>query len=76
MHHVVFEAILTLGAVHSIDRDSAALAASWLATMDRPQHRARFADALIAAVAVTHNAVLVTSDRGFPTVFPVAVLQY
>jgi predicted nucleic acid-binding protein len=52
------------------------LAASWLAPMDPAQRRARFADALIAAIADLDGATLVTSDTKIEGVFPVPVLLY
>jgi predicted nucleic acid-binding protein len=43
--------------------------------MDQAQRRARFADALVAAIADSAGATVLTSDTGMPT-FPVSVLLY
>ena len=76
MYAAIYRAVLTVGALLPITPDASMLAASWLGPMDRIQHRAHFADALIAATAATAGAVLVTSDRRIARVFPVAVFEY
>jgi predicted nucleic acid-binding protein len=44
--------------------------------MDQLQRRAFFADALIAAVAQTNDAVLLTSDKTAARTFPVSTNVY
>ena len=56
--------------------DAARLAASWLARMDRPQRRRHFNDALIAAVAMTNGAILLTGDKKTDRVFPIRARVY
>ena len=72
----VHGAVLGLGTLLPLPSEAAMLAASWLAPMDRAQRRARFADALIAAIAHLDGATLVTSDTKIEGVFPVPVLLY
>lgn len=75
-YEMVHSAVLGLGTLLPLTPAEAMLAASWLGPMDRPQRRARFADALIAAVAYLDGAVLLTSDTKIEGVFPVKVRRY
>lgn len=72
----VYETALALGARLPITTAAARLAASWLAPVDQARRLAHFGDALIAAMATTEGAVLVTGDRRIARVFPVAVFEY
>jgi predicted nucleic acid-binding protein len=74
-YEFVFDTVLSLGNRIELTSEMSRLAATWLAPMDRPQRRARFADALVAAAAHVERAILVTSDTGMP-VFPVTILLY
>lgn len=71
----IFATVLVLGTRLPITSEACRLAASWLASMDQPQRRARFADAIVAATAHADGATVVTSDTGMPH-FPVSVLLY
>lgn len=73
---LTFEAITRVRRRTAITRQASELAASWLAPMDRAQRRARFADAIIAAVAHTSGATLLTNDAGMAATFPVSVVEY
>ena len=75
-YELVHGAVLGLGRMLALTPEASRLAASWLGLMDRPQRRARFADALIAAVAYLDDAVLLTSDSKIEGVFPISVRQY
>lgn len=75
-YQIVFQSILNIGQLLPISHDAAMLAASWIGNMDLPQRRARFADALISAVALERGATLVTADGGIQALFPVSVLRY
>ncbi len=75
-YEVVYSAILSLGTLMPLSQEASMLAASWLGPMDRAQRRARFADALIAAVAYLDGATLLTSDTKIEGVFPVSVRAY
>lgn len=75
-YRAVHDAVLALGSVLPLTSEAAMLAARWLAPMDQAQRRARFADALIAAMAHLDGAALVTSDTKIEGIFPVALLQY
>lgn len=75
-YEAVYSAVLTLGSLVPLTPRASMLAASWLGPMDRPQRRARFADALIAAITYIEGATLVTSDTRIEGVFPVPVLRY
>ena len=74
-YDAVFESVIRLGTILPLTPQVSRLAATWLGPMDQPQRRARFADALVAAVAYLDNATLVTSDTAMP-LFPVPVLLY
>ena len=71
----VFASVLVVGTRLPITSETSRLAAVWLAPMDQAQRRARFADALVAAIALVDGATVLTSDTGMPT-FPVSVLLY
>jgi predicted nucleic acid-binding protein len=71
----VFASVLVVGTRLPITSEASRLAATWLAPMDQAQRRARFADALVAAIAHVDGATVLTSDTGMPT-FPVSVLLY
>jgi predicted nucleic acid-binding protein len=73
---VVRSMILRLARVLPITFEVSQRAVQWLAPMDHVQRRAHFADALIAAVASTEGATLITGDTTSATVFPVAVHTY
>jgi len=73
---LTYDTALSLGSSIPLTSEAARLAASWLAPMDQPKRLAHFADALIAAIAATADAVLVTGDRRIARVFPVAVFEY
>jgi predicted nucleic acid-binding protein len=73
---MAFEAITRICQRTPISRQASELAASWLSPMDRLQRRARFADALIAAVSHVIGATLLTNDAGIATTFPVLVEEY
>jgi predicted nucleic acid-binding protein len=72
----ILRGALAAGRRVDITPDASAPAARWLAGMDPKQRRAHFADALIAAVASTQDAQLVTSDAILQRLFPVAVRVY
>jgi predicted nucleic acid-binding protein len=71
----VFGTVLIIGTRVTITPQASRMAAVWLAPMDRVQRRARFADAIVAAVAFLEGATLITSDTGMRS-FPVPVLLY
>ena len=72
----VWNTLTTIGRRIEITSAASRLAAAWLAPMDRVQRRARFADAVIAAVSSVEEAVLVTSDPAIGATFPVPVFEY
>lgn len=72
----VFESMRLLARWVPVTPEASRIAAQWLSQMDEKQRKAHFADAIIGAVAYADGAVLVTSERILPEVFPVAVLQY
>jgi predicted nucleic acid-binding protein len=72
----LLESLLRVGEVLPLTSEPARLAASCLAPMDERQRRAHFADALIAAIAHTAGATLVTGDHRIAALFPIAVLAY
>ncbi len=71
----IFSSVLIVGNRLPVRPEASRLAAAWLAPMDREQRRARFADAIIAAVAHNEGATVVTNDTGMP-LFPVPILLY
>jgi predicted nucleic acid-binding protein len=71
----IFASVLVVGVRLPITSEASRLAAIWLAPMDQAQRRARFADALVAAIAHFAGATILTSDTGMPS-FPVSVLLY
>ena len=74
-YDLVFDSVTRAGTILPLTPQVSRLAATWLGPMDQPQRRARFADALVAAVAYLDNATLVTNDKGMP-LFPIPVLLY
>lgn len=74
-YDAVFASVMTFGELLPLTPEGSRLAATWLAPMDPAQRRARFSDALVAAVAHLSDATLVTSDRGM-SLFPVPLLLY
>ncbi len=72
---IVFASALAQGSRLPFSSEAARLAATWLAPMDQKQRRARFADALIAAIASLDGATVLTNDTGMP-MFGVPVLLY
>lgn len=73
---LIVRLIASAGAVIPLTSEPARLAAGWLAPMDERQRRAHFPDALIAAIAHSAGATLVTGDHILAAMFPVAVLAY
>ncbi|HYM15155.1 MAG TPA: PIN domain-containing protein [Dehalococcoidia bacterium] len=76
VQRLTFESITRISRRAPITRRASELAASWLAPMDRAQRRARFADAIIAAVSHLAGATLLTTDSGIASTFPVRVQAY
>ena len=72
----VFTSIMVFATLLALTEDSCRLAAGWLGRLDRDSKRRHFNDALIAAVAVVEDAVLVTADKRIARVFPVTVFDY
>jgi predicted nucleic acid-binding protein len=72
----LFDFLLEVGDLIPLTSEPARLAAGWLAPMDERQRRAHFADALIAAVAHSAGATLVTGDHRIAAIFPIALLAY
>ncbi len=73
---LIFDSILSLGERLPITSVASQMAARWLGPMDAAQRLARFADAIIAAVAVTNGATLLTNDTRIGPVFPVPIQHY
>jgi predicted nucleic acid-binding protein len=72
----VYTSVAAIGERVDISSAAARLAALWLSPMDEPQRKAHFADAIVASVATTEEAILVTGDALLARVFPAAVLLY
>lgn len=73
---LVFDAVAAVGERLAITSEASRLAASWLGQMDKTQRLARFAHALVAAVAATNGATLLSNDTKIDSVFPVIVHHY
>lgn len=59
-----------------VSSEACRIAGSWLGRMDTRQRRRHFNDALIAAIAFTQDAILITADKRIGRLFPVRVLEY
>lgn len=73
---LLFWSIEVLGERISLSQAVCRRAAEWLSPMDDDMRKAHFADALIAAAATVHDAVLVAGDTRIRRVFRVKVRAY